>query len=203
MSAYEMTRQALGSDDQAFRYYLRAQRERLDDHNIGLRNKTLDAKIMSDIKKLLEDDTPKEDLLMSIRMMLASSVAQPSTADDILESSSHELATFAARTLLMVNVGPLVSEPNLSMYVTWNGGNLRDCIATYFSRTPNISVEGFKLPQAFDALRIERLAGVRISFTDSLGDHLRLEEGDDDSEIQVLIFHHATFLKRQGPRQVT
>lgn len=198
-----MRAQSVNAESEAFQHYLQIQRSFIDDHDMGLRAKTLDASFMSGITELLENDVTKEDATQEIRRMLAAATAQKKSVDNVPESGCGELMTYVARTLLMVKVGSLVSEPNNPRkYVTWNSGVLRDCIATYFNEDPKISIDGFRLPKTFDAWRIERLAGIRISFTDNLADHLRLEEEDDEGDSEVLIFHHAAFLKSQGEEYV-
>lgn len=119
-------------ENEAFQHYLQTQRNLIDDHDMGLREMTWDESFMSDMTRLLESDTTKENAFIEIRRMLALATtgAQNNTTDDIPEYSCSELAIYTARRLLLGNIGPLVSEPNnIRKYVTWNGGTLRECMA--------------------------------------------------------------------------
>lgn len=193
-----MARQGQDVESEAFQHYLHTQRNFIDDHDMGLRDKTLDDKFMASITNLLEHDATRAEVITEIRRILAITGVQSKSADNIPESSCSEIVTHAARLLTMVKVGPLESEPkNPQKYVTWNDGTLRQCLDEYFFK-PVLSTERVRLPKVFDAWAIERLAGIRISFTDNLADHLRLEEGDDQGEVEVLVFHHASVLQGQG-----
>lgn len=186
-------------EHEAFQHYRQMQQHVIDGHNVGLRDKSLDVRFMDHITKLLEGDATKAEVMAEIRRSLAAVGVQSNSAGDILKSSCSEMAIHAARLLTMAKIGPLKSEPkNPRKYVTWSAGTLRQCLDKYFNTKPTMKTEGFRLPKAFDAWTIEKLAGVRIKFTDNLADHLRLEEGDDQGEVEVFIFHHATFLKGQG-----
>jgi len=57
----------------------------------------------------------------------------------------------------------------------------------------NRSIIRVKLDRPFTARNLERIAGLKIVWTDNLPDHLRLMR--DDTE--VAIYHHASFLEHQ------
>ncbi|KAK4198777.1 hypothetical protein QBC40DRAFT_283234 [Triangularia verruculosa] len=73
----------------------------------------------------------------------------------------------------------------------WDQGPIRDFVHGFFSETPKLTFERIRLPKTFDAWSISKIAGIHISFTDNLADHLLLT--NDDSTL--LIFHHASFLE--------
>ncbi|KAL8877912.1 MAG: hypothetical protein Q9198_004171 [Flavoplaca austrocitrina] len=63
---------------------------------------------------------------------------------------------------------------------------------------PPSSLDTVKLPQTFTAANLEKIAGIRIVWTNNLADHLLLR--DDDTK--VMLFHHvsALYLQRYPSR---
>jgi hypothetical protein len=66
------------------------------------------------------------------------------------------------------------------------------------STPPACTHRHIKLEKQFNALNLQRIAGIRISWTDNLTDHLRMM--DDDKTVAV--FYHASFLKYQKHKYV-
>lgn len=93
----------------------------------------------------------------------------------------------------MLRFGRLQYEVGPREYITWTEGSLRSFLNGYFDTSPELSCDQIRLPKSFDAWSLENVAGIKVSFTDNLVDHLRLV--DDDGK--VMIFHHASFLERQ------
>lgn len=183
----------------AYLRYLETQQSYIDDQGLGLRDKTHDIGFLLKVVKLLKTDSTWEDTVGKIRGILGSTGgSQNIPEDDIPESFCSEIAIYTARMLLMSKVGCLMSEqPNPRKYVAWNRGTLARCMDTYFNKRPVMSSEGVHLPKAFDADRIELIAGIKIIFTDNLADHLLLIEGEEEGKVEVFVFHHATFLESQ------
>ncbi|KAK3311832.1 hypothetical protein B0H66DRAFT_603705 [Apodospora peruviana] len=100
----------------------------------------------------------------------------------------------AARLLLMIEFGflehvaPLVGRP-----IEWSHGTIQSHIARCFPNAPVLGHEGVKLGSIFNAMNLEKIAGVEIVWTDNLVDHLHLLNNDK----QVAVFNHASFLLRQ------
>ena len=68
-----------------------------------------------------------------------------------------------------------------------------DFIDSNFSKPQPDEPTNIKLEKMFTAPNIERIAGIKIRWTDELVDHLRLVEDGR----AVVIFRHASFLKWQ------
>jgi hypothetical protein len=66
------------------------------------------------------------------------------------------------------------------------------------STPPACTHHHIKLEKQFNALNLQRIAGIRISWTDNLADHLRMMDGDKT----VAVFYHASFLEYQKHRYV-
>lgn len=98
---------------------------------------------------------------------------------------------FAVRLWLMLDVGDYLSGfiPGQTQ-LHWGDESLRSLIESEFN--VNFVLESkIKLEKMFNAYSLERVAGIKIYWTNNLADHLRMM--DDDS--RVAIFHHAFFLQ--------
>ena len=97
----------------------------------------------------------------------------------------------AIRLWLMIHVGSR-SGITAQSAVAWPGGSLKEVVDDYFCHQL-VLTDSVKFEKVFNALNLERIAGVVIQWTPNLVDHLRLKE---DGKRPVLnIFHHAAFLK--------
>lgn len=108
----------------------------------------------------------------------------PATIDDSI--------TLAARLWLMPNIGELLHSytPGQTI-VGWDeGSTLKACVDRHFTPTHYLD-DPVKLPKGFNAFQLERIAGIKVAWTNNLADHLLMR--DDDTK--VLIFPHATFLR--------
>ncbi|KAK0752898.1 hypothetical protein B0T18DRAFT_312886 [Schizothecium vesticola] len=81
-------------------------------------------------------------------------------------------------------------------HLEWRDGSLGDFVRVYFSPVPVLGHERIKFEKTFNALSLNRIAGLEIQWTDNLADHLRLV--NDDQAVRV--FHHATFLRNQDQK---
>lgn len=99
----------------------------------------------------------------------------------------------AANVLLMVDFADDPYRFSGAHRLCWERGSLRDCLMNHFSSSPTLGHEATKLPRMFNASSLGRIARVHVVPTNNLLDHLRLV--DDDSKL--LVFHNASFLKRQ------
>lgn len=103
--------------------------------------------------------------------------------------------TLGLRLLCMLKIGPAKG------YVVMPGSDLgwtadpMCSVKEYINAEFDTKSEGvdIKLPRIFNARNIERIAGIEISWTSNLIDHLKMR--DDDTV--VTIFYHASFLKAQ------
>lgn len=106
----------------------------------------------------------------------------------------------AARVLLMIRIGTVPHEclGGRRRQIEWNEGNLLDFIRDSFAPPSSPSHGRVKLEKSFNALNLQRIAGIEIWWTDNLADHLRMM--DDDKA--VFVFHHASFLEYQKEKYV-
>lgn len=140
-----------------------------------------------DIAQQLDRLASRDDIFPSLENLFTTSSLD--RKDEILNNSID----LAARLHLMINIGTdeyaVLSETQL----VWQDGNLKDFLAAYFNEPPVLENKDIKLEKTFHAYNMERIAGIKIKWTDNLLDHLRIVDEDDKT---IEIFHHASFLKR-------
>jgi len=132
----------------------------------------------------------REDINLQLVSALAKS--EPDAAEDCLD----EGIDLAARLLSMTAIGKLKHSfiPGQKPLI-WESGPLKALLEGRFQipASTNKSIIRVKLGRLFIARNLERIAGLKIVWTDNLSDHLRLMR--DDTE--VAIYHHASFLEHQ------
>lgn len=97
----------------------------------------------------------------------------------------------ALRLWLMLGIGESMAFVAGHKRITWgNGLSLRNFVDQHFQEGVS-PVETFRLPPSFNAYNLEHIGGLRVIWTNSLNDHLAL----DDENSEVALFHHASFLK--------
>jgi hypothetical protein len=112
------------------------------------------------------------------------------------DKSLNASINLAVRLLLMVKVGDIPNGFSGYHSLQWDQGTLRQFLADQFAPRAAPLQERVRLEKGFTARNIERIAGIRLKWTDNLADHLRLFDSEDD-ELVVNIFHHASFLIMQ------
>jgi hypothetical protein len=112
-------------------------------------------------------------------------------------ATNNEAETFmvlATRLLCMLKIGLTTGYFVPGSELAWAPDpqcSIREHVNAQFStKFEGVDV---KLPQLFNAMNLERIAGIGICWTSNLVDHLKMR--DDDTI--VLIFYHASFLKAQ------
>jgi hypothetical protein len=151
---------------------------------------------------------------------------QMSTSDFLkaADEEQHDNSiNLVARLLLMMKFGDLPHECVGGRFVRWSSGTLSEFVHGYFSGPPAYTPPAYslstttapastpsaftppacthrhiKLEKQFNALNLHRIAGIRVSWTDNLADHLRMM--DDDKTVAV--FYHASFLEYQKHKYV-
>ena len=115
-----------------------------------------------------------------------------STTEGDCPGLSSGIIDLTVRLLLMIQIGGFhnVLIPGQET-LAWADGSLSDSLTMQFTRD-NILKDSVDLDKTFTARNIERIAGMRIVWTNNLLDHLRMR--DDDT---VALFHHASFLNFQ------
>ena len=97
----------------------------------------------------------------------------------------------AVRLWLMVYIDSVgLSQTVGHTQARWEQGTFQDFVAGVFSPDHGLH-SNVKLERLFNARNLERIAGVRVTWTSNLADHLSMR--DDDT--RVLVFHHVTFLE--------
>jgi hypothetical protein len=137
-----------------------------------------------DIAYQIRNTTPKGDIIASLRR--PSSPGAP--IDDRIVVNSIDLV---AKLMLMIEVGDLPFGFSGHHRLKWQSGGLKQSVQKHFSAALPALNDHVKLDKLCKARNFERIAGLKITWTDNLAEHLRLT--DDDQ--QIAIFHHATFLK--------
>jgi hypothetical protein len=99
----------------------------------------------------------------------------------------------AIRLLLMMRVGHLPNQFSAYKALSWDeGSSLREFVWASFKPRGALDHDYVKLKKSFNARNLERIAGIRIKWTNNFADHLRIL---DDDDTQVAVFHHASFLE--------
>ncbi len=98
-----------------------------------------------------------------------------------------------ARIWLMTSIGTFrnIVGPAQRTLQWKDDENLRTLLSREYFHQTDLK-DQVKLERLFNARTIVRIAGIKITWTGNLADHLRLL--DDDT--RVVIFHHASFLKK-------
>jgi hypothetical protein len=103
----------------------------------------------------------------------------------------------AARLLLMMNIDSRETSIHRPDQLIWEAGSLKHFVRQWFDLSNSgMKTFGLKVERTFTARNLERVAGLKIIWTDNLANHLRVT--DDDT--RVFIFHHASFLQCQLQR---
>jgi hypothetical protein len=144
---------------------------------------------IQDIAHELEALSTRDEIKLHLKSLFT--VPNHPHEDEILDNSI-DLAT---RIYLMLNIGASKYAISSHSQVIWEEGNLKDFLAVYFNQPLVLRNRSIKMERTLKACNLEKIAGIKIQWTDNMADHLRMV--DDDDKI-VAIFHHASFLKRQN-----
>ncbi|SMR54770.1 unnamed protein product [Zymoseptoria tritici ST99CH_1E4] len=135
--------------------------------------------------KLIDGSRTKDDIVAELQAPKNSSAAAGSPAYTVVENAVN----WAARALTCTEIGTLACAFSSRRPLVWKSGSLQSFLADVFVANSTASVQ-VRLERNFNARNLERLAGVKIEWTNDLSSHLSLR--DDDTK--VLVFHHAKFL---------
>jgi hypothetical protein len=130
---------------------------------------------------------------IGLRTRIRETHAEP-LEDEALDNSID----LAVRLWLMIPIG-IFSHAVIpgQTVLPWTTGSISDILTENFNEKSILDTP-VKLGKVFNAINIERIAGIRIIWTDNLADHLRMR--DDDTG--VCIFHYASFLRYHQARLV-
>ena len=142
------------------------------------------------IVEKLEAGHSRDEIKNDLRKLFKTKAADRMDEGEILDNS----VDLAVRLYLMVNVGAHRSAVTRGKKLRWEEGTVKEMLKSYFSEPQVLSNSGIRFEKTFTACNLERIAGIKIRWTNNLADHLRMV--DDDDKI-VAIFHHASFLGRQ------
>jgi hypothetical protein len=106
------------------------------------------------------------------------------------EEALQKAINLVIRLWLMIDVGDYMNGiiPGQTR-LCWADDSLQNLVKSEFINEPILQSK-LKLEKTFMAFNLERVAGIKIFWTDNLADHLRMM--DDDT--RVAVFHHAFFL---------
>ena len=168
--------------DLYFRYYAK-QCDLIGRHAKGSYSSVETHRDIMDIAQLLQQPLSREEVW--VRM------------SDLLKAANKEhhenSINLVSRLLLMIKFGDIPHECGGGRPIEWSHGSLVEFVHDYFSPPPACGHERIKLEKSFNALNLQRIAGIQIRWTDNLADHLRMM--DDDKAVAV--FHHVSFLEYQ------
>ena len=102
----------------------------------------------------------------------------------------HASINLAVRLLSMIEIGEVPRSFVGRKGLEWAEGPLTSFLKAQFPPEGRLDREHVKLERLFMAINLERIAGIRICWTNNLADHLRMMEEDS----VVGIFHHRFFL---------
>jgi len=140
-----------------------------------------------EISQILKNDVDHSQALERIRLQ---TFQNKGLIQDKALNASLDLVI---RLLFMIEVGNIPNGFSRNSPWVWNEGKLSQFLSTRFALHPTSSQEWVRLGRVFTARNIERIAGIRIKWTNNLADHLRLFDSEE-GELVVNIFHHASFL---------
>jgi hypothetical protein len=142
-----------------------------------------------DIGRQLGRGQPRDTIKADLKNLFTTDEERPDQ-DEILDNT----VDLVARLCLMVNIGAYKSTVTQATRLLWNIPYLQDFLQACFTATQEVNDGNVRFEKVFTAFNLERIADVKICWTNNLADHLRMVNDDDK---MVAIFHHASFLKRQ------
>ncbi|KAL8993911.1 MAG: hypothetical protein Q9169_005985 [Polycauliona sp. 2 TL-2023] len=141
------------------------------------------------VKVLNTHESPREDLEKTVAARLDRDIDHSSLESTFLD--------FTASIRSMMIVGRSVGDVSYDNFADWKSSMFLH--PGLHNRQPNLVdtvfpppsfLDTVKLPQSFTAANLEKVGGIRILWTNNLGDHLLLR--DDDTK--VMLFHHVSAL---------
>jgi hypothetical protein len=147
------------------------------------------AGILNAIALLKKDGISSESFIAKLGSSLSSTEDPPN--DEELEACM----ILAARLVCMLSIGHVKNFVPPGTVLEWSGSadcKIKDHVKAQFST--NFEEVDIKLPRLFNAMNLERIAGIEICWSSNLADHLMMKEDDT----VVTIFYHAAFLKVQS-----
>jgi hypothetical protein len=137
------------------------------------------------IAKAIRDGVAREEISQSLPASgLAGTTAQHNRSLDLV-----------ARLLVMMEFGDIPHGYSPWTKLQWQKGSLRDFVSQHFSVAEALPPSNVKLERSFNATNLENIGGIKIRWTSSLADHLRLME--DDKGDWVAVFQHPSWLEYQ------
>jgi hypothetical protein len=176
--------------DEYFRYY--SKQCRLASHdgeqNIYVKTHQDIADIVHQIKQPISREVIRGNLRAKLGLTLHDT-----------EEMLNNTIDLAVRLLLMIEIGGFQYGLSSAISLRWMGGTLKGFVREWFNQPRILGCEPVKLSKIFNARNLQRIAGIQITWTSNLADHLRMR--DDDT--RVAIFHYASFLEYQRSRYAT
>ena len=171
--------------DAYFRYY--TQQADLFVHDTGNHVDIRTHQHVVDICEILKDDLDRDQ---SQEKTWQRSLTMRTNKEANATDASLDLVI---RLALMIEVGNIPNGFSGSTPLLWKQGKLSQLLSEHFNPKTIPIDEGLRLGKVFTARNIQRIAGIKVVWTDNLVDHLKLFDADDD-DLGVMIFPHASFL---------
>jgi hypothetical protein len=138
-----------------------------------------------DIARMFEQGKSRAE----IRPYLESLCVETNVDSEILDNSTD----LAARLYTLINIGSNDYVVSSRTQLMWKTGTLKEFLAAWFGEPQVLNNSNIKFEKTFTAYNMERIAGIKIRWTDNLADHLRMV---DENDTTIAVFHHAFFLSR-------
>ncbi len=137
---------------------------------------------------LLQDAAlAKKDVLARIRQ------SDPVSPEEHLNASIE----LAARLWLTISIGSLQQSLAPGNIIAWQDGPLRSTVDQNLCPT-KVLHDQIRFPKIFNAANLERIAGIKITWTSNLADHLSFTH--DDTRLNM--YHQVSFLELHKPENL-
>jgi len=171
--------------DAYFRYY--TQQADLFVHDTGHHVIVRTHQHVIEISEILKEDLDRREGRERVRLRNCQT-----KVDDEAKAIDASL-DLVIRLVLMVEIGNIPNGFSGNTPMVWEHGKLSEFLAAHFSLPKTMAIERVRLGKVFTARNLQRIAGIRITWTDNLVDHLKLFDSEED-ELGVMIFPHASYL---------
>jgi hypothetical protein len=140
--------------------------------------------IISELKK----DKSREKIKEYILSKTADPVSNVANNDEML----RDVIDLVVRLWLMIHVAaPTPGVLTHQTAIEWSGGSIKEVVRQHFQHQL-VLTNPVKFERRFNAMSLERIAGLKIQWSANFVDRLLMKE--DGANATVTIFHHASFL---------
>ena len=150
-------------------------------------------------KKLLNISTGQDRAALLANLQNEAATAGATGANDgaLTRAMVENALNWATRLVTVVDVGELKCAFSHRRPLLWEHGSLPQFLSGLFTPT-KLTAGHVRLETTFNALNLQRLAGIGIEWTSDLASHLSVRNDDTT----LLLFHHASFLRQSHDRNM-